>query len=70
MSETLVTGVTGFVGKAVVQRLLAEDESRRVAVAALGVVRVIGHPSTECSCQLFLPLRFQGPGSEAPPELR
>jgi UDP-glucose 4-epimerase len=29
----LVTGATGFVGKAVVQRLLAEDESRRVAVA-------------------------------------
>ncbi len=30
----LVTGATGFVGKAVVQRLLADDESRRVAVAA------------------------------------
>lgn len=29
----LVTGATGFVGKAVVQRLLAEDESRRVSVA-------------------------------------
>jgi UDP-glucose 4-epimerase len=29
----LVTGATGFVGKAVVQRLLAEDQSRRVAVA-------------------------------------
>jgi uncharacterized protein YbjT (DUF2867 family) len=29
----LVTGATGFVGKAVVQRLLAEDESRCVAVA-------------------------------------
>jgi len=29
----LVTGATGFVGKAVIQRLLAEDESRRVAVA-------------------------------------
>ncbi|APW47766.1 UDP-glucose 4-epimerase family protein [Rhodoferax antarcticus] len=30
----LVTGATGFVGKAIVQRLLADDESRRVAVAA------------------------------------
>ena len=29
----LVTGATGFVGRALVQRLLAEDESRRVAVA-------------------------------------
>lgn len=29
----LVTGATGFVGKAVVQRLLAEDQSRCVAVA-------------------------------------
>ena len=29
----LVTGATGFVGKAVVQRLLAEDESRQVSVA-------------------------------------
>jgi nucleoside-diphosphate-sugar epimerase len=29
----LVTGATGFVGKAVVQRLLAEDESRCVVVA-------------------------------------
>jgi UDP-glucose 4-epimerase len=34
MPEILVTGATGFVGKAVVQRLLAEDESRYVAVAA------------------------------------
>ncbi len=33
MPEILVTGATGFVGKAVVQRLLAEDQSRRVAVA-------------------------------------
>jgi len=33
MPEILVTGATGFVGKAVVQRLLAEDESRRVVVA-------------------------------------
>jgi len=33
MPEILVTGATGFVGKAVVQRLLADDESRRVAVA-------------------------------------
>lgn len=33
MPEILVTGATGFVGKAVVQRLLAEDELRRVAVA-------------------------------------
>ena len=29
----LVTGATGFVGKAVVRRLLAEDASRRVVVA-------------------------------------
>ena len=29
----LVTGATGFVGRALVQRLLAEDESRRVSVA-------------------------------------
>jgi nucleoside-diphosphate-sugar epimerase len=29
----LVTGATGFVGRSLVQRLLAEDESRRVAVA-------------------------------------
>ncbi|WP_210546260.1 SDR family oxidoreductase [Rhodoferax sp. PAMC 29310] len=29
----LVTGATGFVGKAVVQRLLADDESKRVVVA-------------------------------------
>ena len=29
----LVTGATGFVGKAVVQRLLADDESQRVVVA-------------------------------------
>lgn len=29
----LVTGATGFVGRALVQRLLGEDESRRVAVA-------------------------------------
>ena len=33
MPEILVTGATGFVGKAVVHRLLAEDESRKVAVA-------------------------------------
>jgi nucleoside-diphosphate-sugar epimerase len=33
MSEILVTGATGFVGKAVTQRLLVEDQSRRVAVA-------------------------------------
>jgi uncharacterized protein YbjT (DUF2867 family) len=33
MPEILVTGATGFVGKAVVQRLLAEDESQSVAVA-------------------------------------
>lgn len=32
----LVTGATGFVGKAVVQRLLAEDNSQRVAVALRG----------------------------------
>ena len=33
MLKILVTGASGFIGKAVVQRLLAEDESRRVAVA-------------------------------------
>jgi len=33
MPEILVTGATEFVGKAVVQRWLAEDQSRRVAVA-------------------------------------
>ena len=33
MPKILVTGATGFVGKAIVQRLLAEDASRRVAVA-------------------------------------
>ena len=29
----LITGATGFVGKALVQRLLADDESRRLVVA-------------------------------------
>jgi uncharacterized protein YbjT (DUF2867 family) len=29
----LVTGATGFVGKAVVQRLLTEDDSLRIKVA-------------------------------------
>jgi UDP-glucose 4-epimerase len=33
MPEILVTGATGFIGKAVVQRLLQEDQTRRVAVA-------------------------------------
>jgi nucleoside-diphosphate-sugar epimerase len=33
MSEILVTGATGFVGKAVVHRLLAEDRSLSVSVA-------------------------------------
>jgi nucleoside-diphosphate-sugar epimerase len=33
MPEILITGATGFVGKAVVQRLLADDASRSVAVA-------------------------------------
>ncbi len=36
----LVTGATGFVGKALVQRLLADDESRRLVVA----VRIYGQP--------------------------
>lgn len=39
----LVTGATGFVGKAAVQRLLADGESRRVAVA----VRKGGQPWPE-----------------------
>ncbi len=39
ISEILVTGATGFLGKAVVQRLLAEDVSRSVTVA----VRRDGH---------------------------
>ena len=30
----LITGATGFVGKALLQRLLADDESRRLVVAA------------------------------------
>ena len=34
MPEILVTGATGFVGKALVQRLLTEDKARHVAVAA------------------------------------
>ena len=34
MAEILVTGATGFVGKAVMQCLLNDDESRQVAVAA------------------------------------
>ena len=33
MPEILVTGATGFVGKAIVQRLLVEDRSERVAIA-------------------------------------
>lgn len=33
MPEILVTGATGFVGKALVQRLLVEDKAGRVAVA-------------------------------------
>jgi len=39
----LVTGATGFVGKALVQRLLADDESRRLVVA----VRIDGQPWPE-----------------------
>jgi nucleoside-diphosphate-sugar epimerase len=63
MSEILVTGGTGFVGKAVVQRLLHDDESLRVAVAlrkdcrlwsARILPRVIGdlEPSTDWSLAL------------------
>ena len=33
MSKTLVTGATGFVGNAVVQRLLSQDEFREISVA-------------------------------------
>jgi nucleoside-diphosphate-sugar epimerase len=39
MPEILITGATGFVGKAVLQRLLAEDQSRCVAVAVRREVR-------------------------------
>jgi nucleoside-diphosphate-sugar epimerase len=59
----LVTGATGFVGKAVVQRLLAEDESLRVAVAVRRggqhwpqrvLPRLMGElePSADCSTVL------------------
>jgi UDP-glucose 4-epimerase len=59
----LVTGATGFVGQALVKRLLAEDESRRVAVAvrrddrqwpARVLPRVTGdlEPSTDWSVAL------------------
>ncbi|HAL39233.1 MAG TPA: NAD-dependent dehydratase [Polaromonas sp.] len=59
----LVTGATGFVGEAVVQRLLAEDQSRRVVVAvrrdgqqwpARALPRVTGdlEPSTDWSVAL------------------
>ena len=59
----LVTGATGFIGKAVVQRLLAEDQSQRVAVAvrrddqswpAQVLPRLIGdlEPSTDWSAAL------------------
>ena len=58
-----VTGATGFVGKAVVQRLLADDQSRRVAVAVRRdgqlwpenvLLRVTGdlEPSTDWSVAL------------------
>ena len=59
----LVTGATGFVGKAIVQRLLAEDESQWVAVAVRREdpklsERVLQHvtgdleSSTDCSAAL------------------
>ena len=63
MPEILVTGATGFVGKAIVQRLLVEDKAGRVAVAVRrdgqqwpeGVLpRVTGdlEPSTDWSVAL------------------
>ena len=59
----LVTGATGFVGRELVQRLLGEDESRRVAVAVRRggqhwpervLLRVVGdlEPSTDWSVAL------------------
>ena len=59
----LITGATGFVGKALVQRLLADDESRRLVVAVrrsgqrwpeqvLPIVTGDLHPSTDWSIAL------------------
>lgn len=59
----LITGATGFVGKALVQRLLTDDESRRLVVAVrrggqrwpeqvLPIVTGDLHPSTNWSIAL------------------
>ena len=59
----LITGATGFVGKALVQRLLADDESRRLVVAVrrggqrwpeqvLPIVTGDLHPSNDWSIAL------------------
>lgn len=59
----LITGATGFVGKALVQRLLADDESRRLVVAVrsggqrwpeqvLPILTGDLHPSTDWSIAL------------------
>ena len=59
----LITGATGFVGKALLQRLLADDESRRLVVAVrrggqrwpeqvLPIVTGDLHPSTDWSIAL------------------
>ncbi len=48
----LVTGATGFIGKAVVQRLLAEDESLCLTVAfnRIGMVEIGGGHGSQARC--------------------